>query len=113
MRVKIKINRRMKKQKLLSTGGHLFQRFSICAYSCPICEAELFEHTIGSLSSSNQQQLECHIAIRAPLQGDTAVEIPTAPEVAEPEQKACQDINHISFTLQFYIYIYISGCSLM
>ena len=54
MRVKIKRNRRMKKQKLMSTGGHLFQRFSICAYSCPICEAELFEHTIGSLSGSIQ-----------------------------------------------------------
>ena len=84
----------------------MFPRFSICAYPCPVCEAKLFENTVGSLVSSNQQQLECHITIRAPLQGDTAVEIPAAPEVAEPEQKACQDINHISFTLQFYIYIH-------
>ena len=79
-------------------GGHLFPIFSICAYPCPVCEAELFENTVGSLVSSNQQQLECHITIRAPLQGDTAVGIPAAPEVTE--QKACLDVNSI------YIYIY-------
>ena len=87
----------------------MFPIFSICAYPCPVCEAKLFENTVGSLVSSNQQQLECHITIRAPLQGDTAVEIPAAPEVAEPEQKACQDINHIFYRLPYsfkYIYIY-------
>ena len=78
----------------------MFPMFSICAYSCPICEAKLFENTVGSLLTSNQQQLECHITIRTPLQGDTAVEIPAAPEVAEPKQKACQDANRVAVTLQ-------------
>ena len=95
-------------------GGHLFPRFSICAYSCPVCEAKLFENTVGSLVSSNQQQLECHITIRAPLQGDTAVENPPPPEV--PEQKARLDVNYIYINNIFeindnmhaYINIYIS-----